>query len=678
MRYSVMTVEVRSRNIDEHSAGPMPRRGRSSCLPSAVGGSRRARGRRFVRAIGVLGIAAAWATLAPPPAAQVAESPSARHAAPVARPAIDHPPAIGGAPARLERQMRSGFASPAVMPQTAEPALPAPLWYDQNPRLLRADHAGGLSLDDFLVAGDVPTLTFERLSLSAADDDYVVRETWRRTGTTAIDGHLISVFRPSWDDAALWDAIAWQRRGFDHPYVQLGVLLVAGDADTADGDDGARRFPIRLRTAPLNVPEAEVTQIDAETQYASHVVNLVMPEFGDRRLAQGDYGHELEDAARRFYAHFSDEYASMAFIPRQQHVVPYDAFHHNVRNPIAGLGALPVFNDTAAYGSAGVLRSVELYPNASFTSNASSTRAISRQWVDYWDWSALAGGIDRAGRDPENHTPLLHPGEVYAGAVLDVTRRVAAAGGGNAFTVERTPAPAMLHPTTLYRMGLIGPEAVPELLVFENQGQFDEAAVAAPAAGTPIEGGWRRVHVNDILAEHGPRRGPVDDAWSRVSVVVSRDGLLSAEEISYWNFFAAPPRGDRGHDHVGGRSLVLRSHRRRGAATDRRDADERGQDCRAGRDRRHARRSGRVPRRAARRAGARAHRGRRERHDCGHRDHDGARRLHPCLRGLDAPRHLPCTALRVRLHRRQPVLDTAQVRGRRRRPPSAPDLPLLP
>ncbi len=492
----------------------------------------------------MLGIAAALTTLAPPPAAQVAESPSARQAAPVARPAIDQPPSIGGAPALLERQVRSGFASPAVMPQTAEPALPAPLWYDQNPRLLRADHAGGLSLDDFLVAGDVPTLTFERPSLSAAADGYVVRETWRRTGTTDIAGHLISVFRPSWDDAALWDAIGWQRRGFDHPYVQLGVLLVAGDADAADGDaadgdGGARRFPIRLRTAPLNVPAAEVTQIDAETQYASHVVNLVMPEFGDRRLSQGDYGHELEDVARRFYAHFSDEYASMAFIPRQQHVVPYDAFHHNVRNPVAGLGALPVFDDTEAYGSAGVLRSVELYPNVAFTSNASSTRAISRQWVDYWDWSALAGGIDRAGRDPESHTPLLHPGEVYAGAVLDVTRRVAAVGGGTSYAVERTPAPAMLHPTTLYRMGLIGPESVPELLVFENQGQFDETDAAAPAAGTAIEGSWRRVHVNDILAEHGPRRGPVDDAWSRVSVVVSRDGLLSAEEISYWNFFAA-------------------------------------------------------------------------------------------------------------------------------------------
>ena len=494
---------------------------------------------RFPRVIGVIGVAATLAAVVPPPAAQVAEAPPARHAAPVARPAIGDSPALRRTPAPIGRRTVSGFASPSLMPQTAEPALPAPLWYDQNPRLIRADHAGGLSLDNFLVAGDVTMLTFERLSLDAVDDDYVVRESWQRTGTTAIEGHLVSIFNPSWDSATLRDTIGWQRRGFDHPYARFGELLVPRMSASADAGEFAQRFHVWVRVAPLNVPPAEVTRIDADTQYASHVVNLVMPEFGDRRLSAGDYGHELDEAAKRFYAHFRDEYASIAFVPRQQHVVPYDAFHHNVRNPITGLGALPVFDDSQAYGSAGVLRSVELYPNVSFTSNASSTRAISHQWVDYWDWSALGGGIDRAGRDPASHMPLLHPGEVYAGAVLDVTRRVAAVDGGTSYAVERTPAPALLHPTTLYRMGLIGPEAVPELLVFENQGQFAETDSSTPDVGTAIDGGARRVHINDILAQHGTRNGPVDDAWSRVTVVVSRDGLLSAEEMSYWNFFAA-------------------------------------------------------------------------------------------------------------------------------------------
>ena len=491
---------------------------------------------RIPRVIGVIGVAATLAALAPPPAAQVAEPPSAPYAALAARPVVGQTPLVGGAPALLERQRLPGFASASAMPQMAELPLPAPLWYDQNPRLIRADDAGGLSLDDFLVAGDVAELTFERLSSTA--EDFFVRETWQRSTTTAIDGHLISVFNPSWGGAALWEAIGWQQRGFDRPYVQLGTLLIPRPSDAADGGEAVQRFPIWLRVAPLNVPQALVIEIDADTQYASHVVNLVMPDFGDRRLSAGDYGHELDDAAKRFYAHFRDDYASIAFVPRQQHVVPYDAFHHNVRNPIAGLGALPVFDDSQAYGSAGVLRSVELYPNVSFASNASSTHAISHQWVDYWDWSALGGGIDLAGRDPTSHTPLLYPGEVYAGAVLDVKRRVAEVGGGTAYAIERTPGPALLHPTTRYRMGLIGPEAVPELHVFANQGQFDGTAFA-PSAGTAVDGAPRRVHINDIIAEHGPRQGPVDDAWSRVTVVVSRDELLSAEEMSYWNFFAA-------------------------------------------------------------------------------------------------------------------------------------------
>ena len=495
---------------------------------------------RFPRVIGMIGVAAALAVLVPPPAAQVAESPAARYAALAALPAIGDFPAIRGTPALIERRMVSGFASPAVMPRTAEPVVPAPLWYDQNPRMIRADQAGGLSLDNFLVAGDVATLRFYRPALSAAANGYLVRESWQRTRTTDIDGHLVSVFDPSWDSTALWDTIGWQRRGFDRPYARFGTLLIPRSSGAANaGEDAVEGFAIWLRLTPLNVPAAQITQIDAGTQYASHVVNLVMPGFGDGRLSAGDYGHELDEAARRFYAHFSDEYASIAFVPRQQHLVPYDAFHHNVRNPIAGLGALPVFDDSAAYGSTGVLRSVELYPNVSFTSNASSTRAISRQWVDYWDWSGLAGGIDRAGRGPAGHTPLLHPGEVYAGAVLDVTRRVADVGGGTSYAVERTPAPAMLHPTTRYRMGLIGPEAVPELLVFENQGQFDETDSSAPTVGTAVAGSGHRVHINDVLARHGTRSGPVDDNWSRVTVVVSRDGLLSAEEMSYWNFFAA-------------------------------------------------------------------------------------------------------------------------------------------
>ena len=441
------------------------------------------------------------------------------------------PEPAGGTLPFVDHQRASAFAPLGPNRFTQHTGVPddQPLWYDQNPRLLHAAHTGGLAFDNLMVLGDVETLYFERWSDRSVDP---VPETWHRTGTTAIEGRLISVFNPRWTAAELWDAVGARTRGFDAPYVIFGRLTVP----SPDRDEG-RAFPISLNWTPLNLPPAQVTRIDADTQYASHVVNLAVPGFGDRRLSTGDFEYDLADAARRFYRHFRDDYDSIAFVSRQLHLVPYSAFHLNVRNPIAGLGSLPVFDNSAAYGSAGVLRSVEFYPSARFAATSVSNHQIARQWVDYWNWSAVTGGVERAGYQPETHTPLLHPGEVYAGAVLPEYLRVAA--DGAAYVIEYTPNPALYHPTTLYRMGLIGPESVPNLLVFERQRQFDGRNGIPPAAGTPVEGGVRAVHINDLIAEHGVRRGPADQTWSRVTVVVSRDGLLSAEEMSYWNLFAA-------------------------------------------------------------------------------------------------------------------------------------------
>ena len=500
------------------------------------------RNMKTVAGIAVLTVCAASAA---PAAAQTA----ARYAALALSPDAGEPPPLACAtPAVFARQLRFGFAPPGAMRMAdAEPADGRPLWYDQNPRLLRADHAGGLSFDGFLVAGDVATLSFERRS-SRADD--TVRETWRRVGATAVAGRLVSIFNPTWSGADLWDTIGPYRRGFDRPRVYFGKLTFppSAAADEADDDEeDDEPFHLWLNVTPLNVPPAEVRRIDAGAQYASHVVNLVIPDFGDGRLSDWRYGQDLRSAARRFYRHFRDEYDSIAFVSRQHHVTPYGAFHRNVRNPIRGLGNLAVFDNAPYYGSAGVLRSVEFYRDAAFAQASVSTHEIGHQWGDYWDWPALSGGVERAGHQPEAHTPLLYPGEAYLGAVLHVTRRVGVdvgvdvgGGGGAPFTIERTPEPALLHPTILYRMGLLETAAVPGVLVFEDQGQFTETdSSAAPDTGTAVEGGARPVHVNDVLAEHGVRTGPVDASWSRVTVVVSRDGLLSREEMSYWNFFAA-------------------------------------------------------------------------------------------------------------------------------------------
>ena len=252
-----------------------------------------------------------------------------------------------------------------------------------------------------------------------------------------------------------------------------------------------------------------------------------------------------------------DVYDSIAVVTAEQHPSSrFGAYHWNARNPIGGLGR-DEFNYTDFFGSLGALRSVEFYRDARFAAVWTSNHEIGHQWADYWDWTEITNGIERKGWAPGGHTPLLFPGEALLGSVLRPIRRVALADGGDdgdaaSYVIERTPAPSVYHPTTLYRMGLIGLEEVPEMVVFENQGQFDEEYATAPDIGTSVEGETRAVHINDIIAQHGTRSGPVDDSWRRVTVVVSRNELLSPAEMHYWNFFAARHEARSGATTFGG------------------------------------------------------------------------------------------------------------------------------
>ena len=120
---------------------------------------------RIALGLAALGVLAASP---PPPDPHTPEPP----AAPCAVPVPGEPAPVCGA-AALAAQETPRALVPSLTGPAAEPALPAPLWFDQRPRLLRADHAGGLSLDNFLVAGDVAALTFERPALSAVADGYL-------------------------------------------------------------------------------------------------------------------------------------------------------------------------------------------------------------------------------------------------------------------------------------------------------------------------------------------------------------------------------------------------------------------------------------------------------------------------------------------------------------------------
>jgi hypothetical protein len=161
-------------------------------------------------------------------------------------------------------------------------------------------------------------------------------------------------------------------------------------------------------------------------------------------------------------------------------------------------------------------------------------------------------------------------GESLVSAVLYPTRRAIVRPDGSA-VIERVTAPARQHPLDLYAIGLLAPADVPEWVVFEDQRQFNSSGISVPTVGTAIAGGTRRVSINDVMAAHGPRRGPVLSTLSRATIVVSRDQLLSSEEMAYWNFFTArleDPTGSGVVNYEGQPSFDVTTGRRIDLQTD--------------------------------------------------------------------------------------------------------------
>ena len=394
------------------------------------------------------------------------------------------------------------------------------LMFDQTPAILRPDQAGNFSIKVQLV-GDFATVQFVR------SDSEATEETWSRSTTRTVGGRVISIFEKVYPDSELARTLRVRPWGFDDGGVFWGYVVLP---------TSGTRVKLSLRMGSTNLPAATpLVPLGADAQYAGNVVNIVISDFGDSRVADGDLGFDLKAAAKKFYEYFPDSYDMIAFIPQSGALAAsFDAFHQNVKSDVTGIG-LSAVDNTADYGSGGTLLGVEVYGQTAFTEHATSNHEIMHQWGHYLDLTGLAG-VEGKGLAPSVHTPLTK-GATLLGAVLEATRTVTAIDGG-AYEIRQSSFPILQHPLEMYAMGKVSSDALETLLIFEDQGQFDPAAAATPTVGTRLAGGVKEVTVGAILGKHGARSGPSPSVIRRATVLVSRDGLASAAEMNYWNFFA--------------------------------------------------------------------------------------------------------------------------------------------
>ena len=414
------------------------------------------------------------------------------------------------------RDQRSGFRPLDVLPDGR------PVSFDQDPTLVTADYRGAITLRDFLVAGDVPTIRFKPF-----DPDSTGQETWTRTGVVDIGGRTVSVFNPTWGPDRLSAAMRRTSWGFDYPFIYWGEVL-------PDGVDVGGGFRVRLRLASNALPAVAVRQAAADVQYSSSVVNIRIDGFSNSRLGADENEFDFAAVTKKFYQYFEDSYDTIAITMQDVNLSGSSAFHVNVKNDVRGIGE-ELFNETDSYGSAGRLSSVEMFYGANVAVNRTATHEVAHQWGAYVDWTKLIG-LARVGHQPAAHDPLMSGGETYIGSVLDGDRRVSGDGGWH---IEETPYPIRFHPLTLYAMGLLPRAAIPDIVTFDDQGQFlGLPNPRNPDAGTPVGGGVHSTSMASIVGMLGERSGPVPSEWQRAIVVVSNGRLLTQREMDYWTFYA--------------------------------------------------------------------------------------------------------------------------------------------
>ena len=147
----------------------------------------------------------------------------------------------------------------------------APRSYQQFPPILNPGEAGSVRIR-VDVLGDVPVVRFRRNVPTQPTGN--VEEEWPRLTTRSVSGRVISVFEQTYPTDVLSDVLVYPH-GNNFPQVPLGRLEDLGGGGSAS--------TVWLGVAPSNLPASAVRRIpsregeETAAQYASHVVNLVLP-----------------------------------------------------------------------------------------------------------------------------------------------------------------------------------------------------------------------------------------------------------------------------------------------------------------------------------------------------------------------------------------------------------------
>jgi hypothetical protein len=286
-------------------------------------------------------------------------------------------------------------------------------------------------------------------------------------------------------------------------------------------------IPVNVRDATVQL--ADVQLLSPRVQAASHVVNI--------RLDSLYVGEQVPpDVLRTFYQFFGDDYDFITVLEQVQSSKDY--FYFAARNATNGLG-LQTFDRATPFGSPARLQGILHFPNDSDFDPAETSviHELAHRWMNFSNLPSV--------RDPKPHFPIstLATGitgysgtDPVSGQATVFRWRLTEQPNGN-YLVQMLPErPRTFNDFELYLMGLLPPDSVGRHIVFLNQNQVSQLRPNGVLSG-PTD----TVTVAKWVARDGVRTPGYPQAQSTfrmATIVLSRNGLLTREELSWYNTVA--------------------------------------------------------------------------------------------------------------------------------------------
>ena len=285
------------------------------------------------------------------------------------------------------------------------------------------------------------------------------------------------------------------------------------------------RYNLFINVSDAAVPSLLPLDLAPNVRAGIHVVNLLMPA--------APLGVDDADVTNLFYQFYPDTFDFINVVYAEGRFE--NRYHIGVSNAVQGIG-VGIHDSTASYGSGGRLLGITHFPISTVFDGAEDgyQHELGHQWINFvlegephWPISELAQGI----------MGFSIPGSGGEGG--DFPYELAPNGDGS-YTVHYNPDLRWdigFTDLDLYLMGLLPAAQVEPALVFTNQDQ-----AAQLHEGGILQGPTYTVDANTIIASYGarvPAAGAAQRNFRVASIIVTRDRLLTPNELAFFDYMAA-------------------------------------------------------------------------------------------------------------------------------------------